>query len=98
MNSTTTRIVPLRPRVLIRPREASDDANAVSYQLAQIDFSERHLVRWVPGLANSVANTLSGSIYHRVIDSIEKFLAADYAWQSGTIITEDKATEVGADD
>ena len=77
-------------------REASDDANAVSYQLAQIDFSERHLVRWVPGLANSVANTLPGSIYHRAVDSIEKFLAADYAWQSGTIITADK--EAGTDD
>jgi len=78
--------------------EASDAANALSYQLAQADFSARHLVRWVPGLANSVANTSPDSIYYRAIDSIEKFLVADYAWQSGTIVTEDKTTQAEADD
>jgi DMSO reductase family type II enzyme chaperone len=78
-------------------REASDDANALSYQLAQVDFSERHLIRWVPGLANSVAKTSPDSIYNRTVDSIGKFLAADHAWQSGTIVTEDKTTEAEAD-
>ncbi len=79
-------------------REASDDANALSYQLAQVDFSARHLVRWVPELTTSVANTSSDSIYHRVMGLADKFLAADYAWQSGTIITEDTAVEAGTDE
>jgi hypothetical protein len=32
------------------------------------------------------------------MDLIEKFLTADYAWQSGTIITEDTAAEAGSDE
>jgi len=70
-------------------REASAGSDAASYQLAQIDFSQRHLMRWVPELARSVARVASDSVYCRVIDAIERFLAADYAWQCGTIITED---------
>jgi len=79
-------------------REASDEKNALSYQLAQVDFTARHLVRWVPELTSNVANTSPDSIYHRVMGLIEKFLAADYAWQSGTIITEDTAAEAGSDE
>jgi len=66
-------------------REASAESDAVSYQLAQVDFSERHLVNWVPELAKSVAKVATDSIYRRAIDVIEQFLAADYAWQCGTI-------------
>jgi len=79
-------------------REASAETDAASYQLAQVDFSERHLVRWVPELAKSVANVATDSIYRRAIDAIEQFLTADYAWQRGTIITEDKATEDGSNE
>lgn len=71
-------------------REASAESDAVSYQLAQADFSERHLIRWVPGLAKGVAGIAADSIYGRVIDAIEQFVLADYAWQGGTIITEDR--------
>lgn len=74
-------------------REASADTDPASFQLAQVDFSERHLVRWVPELAKGVAKAAPDSIYRRVIDTIEQFLTVDYAWQCGTIITEDKATE-----
>lgn len=71
-------------------REASAESDAASYQLAQVDFSERHLVRWVPELAKGVARIASDSVYRRVIDAIEQFLAADYAWQCGTIVIENK--------
>ncbi len=71
-------------------REASAETDAASYQLAQVDFSERHPVSWVPELAGSVARVAPDSIYRRVIDTVEQFLTADYAWQCGTIITEDK--------
>ncbi len=69
-------------------REASAETDAVSYQLAQIDFSERHLLRWVPALAKSVGAIASDSIYCRAIDVIDRFLAADSAWQHETIVTE----------
>lgn len=69
-------------------REASAQTDAASSQLAQVDFSQRHLVRWVPELARSVAKVESDSVYRRVVDAIEQFLTADYAWQCGTIIIE----------
>ena len=72
-------------------REASSESDAASYQLAQVDFSERHLVRWVPELAKDVAKVATDSIYRRVIDTIEQFLIADTAWQCGTIITKDSS-------
>ncbi len=69
-------------------REASAGDDAASYQLAQADFSERHLVRWVPELADSVARSAPESIYRRVIEVIDRYLAADLAWQRGTISAE----------
>jgi len=76
-------------------REASAESGAASYQLAQVDFAERHLVCWVPELAKSTARIAPDSIYLRVIYTIEQFLTADYAWQCGTITTKDGATEAG---
>jgi len=66
-------------------REASAESNAASYQLAQADFSQRHLVRWVPKLARDLTEVASNSVYCRVIGAIERFLTADHAWQCGTI-------------
>jgi len=73
-------------------REAAAEQDALSYQLGQFDFAERHLVCWVPELAKDVAKVASDSIYRRVIDATEKFLSADYAWQCGTISAEDGGT------
>lgn len=69
-------------------REATFGPDAASYQLAQVDFSQRHLVRWVPKFARSVAKVASDSVYCRIIDAIDQFLTADHAWQCGTIIIE----------
>jgi len=74
-------------------REASTGVDAVSYQLAQVDFSQRHPVRWVPKLASGIVAVAENSVYCRVVGAIEKFLHADYAWQCGTIITKDQSTE-----
>lgn len=68
-------------------REASAGSDALSYQLAQVDFSERHLVSWVPELLEGVTRVAPDSIYQRVIGAVNSFLAADHAWQSGTIYT-----------
>jgi DMSO reductase family type II enzyme chaperone len=69
-------------------QEASAESDAVSYQLAQVDFSERHLVNWVPDLVKGVKKVAADSIYCRVICTIEQFLAADYAWQCRTIVNQ----------
>jgi DMSO reductase family type II enzyme chaperone len=70
-------------------REATADSEATSYQLAQFDFSERHLVNWVPKVVAGVDRSGSESIYRRVIDTLNNFLAADFAWQATTISTHD---------
>ncbi len=65
--------------------EAATEDDPASYQLAQADFAERHLVRWVPGFADKVAKAASDSIYMRVTAALRDFILADYDWQSGTI-------------
>ena len=72
-------------------REASAESDAASYQLAQVDFSERHLMRWLPELAKGVRKAASDSIYRRAIDTIERFVIADYAWQCRTISAGDRS-------
>jgi DMSO reductase family type II enzyme chaperone len=66
-------------------REASGEDGILSYQLAQADFTERHLIKWVPQLLTGVESLSPGSLYARVIGTLNDFLAADFAWQSGTI-------------
>ena len=65
--------------------EASSEAQVLSYQLAQADFTERHLVRWVPRLIEGVESLAAGSLYARVVGTLGDFLASDMAWQKGTI-------------
>jgi DMSO reductase family type II enzyme chaperone len=71
-------------------REGAADAdasgNAPSYQLAQLDFSTRHLVNWLPGLADTVATSAPGSLYARVLAGVSNFVQRDHEWQASTII------------
>lgn len=66
-----------------REAEAGDDA--LSYQLAQRDFTERHLVRWLPALATAVEKHAGGTLYGRIVAALRQFVASDYDWQCGTI-------------
>jgi len=66
-------------------REVSDEDERLSYQLAQADFTARHLLKWVPRLLDGVESLSPGSLYARVIGTLNDFLAGDYAWQNGTI-------------
>ena len=63
--------------------DSADDA--LSYQLAQYDFMERHLNRWVPLLADGVVKNSPDSLYARVTRTLNAFLAADFEWQRSTI-------------
>ena len=71
-----------------REATAESDANgdSRSYQLAQLDFSRRHLVNWIPGLADTVAKRASGSLYARVLAGVSEFLLRDHEWQASTVV------------
>lgn len=68
-------------------RESSADKDALSYQLAQVDFLQRHLLKWVPKLHTSVEVNSPGSLYGRVMQILNEFLSRDYVWQNSTIST-----------
>ncbi|MBM4197356.1 MAG: hypothetical protein FJ197_09735 [Gammaproteobacteria bacterium] len=65
--------------------ETQGGQDRLSWQLAQADFCERHLVNWLPSLAAAVEKVAPGSSYSRVIAAVRDFAAADHAWQASTI-------------
>lgn len=67
-------------------REATAEADALSYQLGQFDFSDRHLFNWLPGLTRNVEATSPGSLYSRVVAAVSDFVVRDHSWQAGTIV------------
>jgi DMSO reductase family type II enzyme chaperone len=71
-------------------REAESLTDKLSYQLAQADFAERHLLKWVPQLTEGVESVAPGSLYAQVIHVLNDFLGRDFAWQKGTISVTDE--------
>lgn len=66
-------------------READAPDDPLSYALAQLDFTERHLLRWVPTLVSGTHAHGAGSVYARVVAALDDFIRADHAWQQATI-------------
>ncbi|MEZ5562120.1 MAG: molecular chaperone TorD family protein [Gammaproteobacteria bacterium] len=66
-------------------RESEQGEGQLSYQLAQLDFAERHLMSWVPRFAAQVEQLAPGSLYARVVAALRDFLDEDLAWQQSTI-------------
>lgn len=64
---------------------APDDAGATPYQLAQLDFTSRHVALWLPRLASDVASLRPESPYGPILAAVRDFVAADLAWQTTTI-------------
>ncbi|NND37410.1 MAG: hypothetical protein HKN81_09790 [Gammaproteobacteria bacterium] len=60
--------------------------DALSYQLAQLDFSKRHLVNWVPRFARTVANDAPDSLYALALGAVSRFVQSDNEWQASTVI------------
>ena len=58
---------------------------ALPFQLAQVDFAERHLITWLPQLATRVDALAPDSLYARIATSVAQFVAADHAWQQTTL-------------
>lgn len=67
-------------------REVEQGAGALSFQLAQLDFTERHLARWVPAFSARVEAIEPRSLYARILKSLGAFVSADFEWQSGTVV------------
>ena len=67
-----------------REAGAEREADALSFQLAQVDFTARHL-RWLPQLAANLDQLAPGSLYARVVGALRDFVLADHEWQLGTI-------------
>jgi DMSO reductase family type II enzyme chaperone len=59
--------------------------DALSFQLAQIDFSERHLCNWVSGLAEKIIGQHPDALYGKLIAAMSEFLVKDLEWQQATI-------------
>ena len=66
---------------------AEAEGDAVSFQLAQSDFAERHLCNWVSDLAVRIIEQRPESIYARLIPALSEFLVKDFDWQQSTIQT-----------
>jgi DMSO reductase family type II enzyme chaperone len=77
--------------------QASGSAEALPFELAQADFANRHLVPWLPAMAARVHEVAARSLYARVIGAVAGFVAADAAWQLGTIGTTDAPAATVAD-
>ena len=65
--------------------DAAAGADASSFQLAQIDFAERHLCNWVSELAEKAIQQQPDGIYPRLLAALSEFVVKDYQWQAGTI-------------
>ena len=65
--------------------ELKDSDDALSFQLAQHDFSERHLVNWVSELAERIIKKQPDALYGKLIAAMSEFLVKDFQWQASTI-------------
>lgn len=64
----------------------ADDANdALTFQLAQLDFSARHLDAWLPALAQDVHEARPDGRYARITRAVADFVAADLSWQRANV-------------
>ena len=64
---------------------AAGDADALSFQLAQSDFAERHLCNWVSELATKIIDQRPDALYGKLIAALSEFLVKDFEWQQSTI-------------
>lgn len=71
-------------------REAEQESSRTACQLAQLDFSRRHLARWIPRLRQATEEQAPGSLYARIVASLDDFVTGDLAWQQATVVEDDE--------
>lgn len=62
-----------------------DVDHSVSFQLAQLDFAERHLVIWVSELAQRIVDRQPDALYAKLVTALSEFVVKDFEWQRSTI-------------
>jgi len=65
--------------------------DAASFQLAQHDFAERHLVIWVSELAQRIVERQPDALYGKLVAALSEFVVKDFEWQRSTIESIDKS-------
>jgi len=63
----------------------AQDGDETSFQLAQSDFAERHLMTWVSSLAERVKQRQPDALYASLLAAMSEFLVKDFEWQQSTI-------------
>ena len=66
-------------------QEHSPEGVRLSYQLAQLDFSQRHLHNWIPKLMHTVKTISKDVLYTKVVVELNRFIEDDMTWQMETI-------------
>ena len=66
-------------------QELESNDNKLSFQLGQLDFSEKHLVNWIPDLSATINRLGNGDIYSKIVVELNNFLLIDNNWQKETI-------------
>ena len=72
--------------------EFEEQKDKLSYQLGQLDFTQKHLINWVPKLAEQLSVlSKEDEIYAKISIELKTFLEHDLEWQEQTITNTDKS-------
>ncbi len=72
--------------------EFEEQKDKLSYQLGQLDFTQKHLINWVPKLAEQLSVlSKEDEIYAKISIELKTFLEHDLKWQEKTITTIDES-------
>ena len=72
--------------------EFEEQKDKLSYQLGQLDFTQKHLINWVPKLAEQLSVlSKEDEIYAKISIELKAFLEHDLKWQEQTIKTIDES-------
>ena len=66
-------------------QEHNSTEDRLSYQLAQLDFSTRHLNNWIPNFQSTLKRISSDDLYTKIVVELNKFIENDIEWQLETI-------------
>ena len=66
-------------------QQASRPEVALSYQLAQIDFIDRHLWQWLPTVIRGVEAKSQDVFLRALFSSLGRFVEHDYGWQAQSL-------------
>jgi DMSO reductase family type II enzyme chaperone len=66
-------------------QQAEDRGVALSFQLAQLDFLERHPLKWLPRVLSGIRANCDDAYLGRLFETLGVFLQQDHSWQSRSL-------------